>query len=96
MLAHKVRHLGDLHRHLGRLDSAENSNVEALALYRGLDDPRKLDFANALIRHASLEEVNQHPREALELWRAAGDLYDAIELAAGVDECTIQIDRLSK
>lgn len=95
-LAHKVRHLGDLHCRQRRLDQAETCYVEALQLYRDHEDPPKLDFANALTRYANLKEVRQLPQVALQLWTDARDLFEAIGLVAGVEECSRHISRLLK
>ena len=95
-LAHKVRHLGDLHFHQRRLDEAETCYLEVLQLYRDHDDPPKLDFANALTRYAKFKEIRQLPQQALQLWSDAREIFDAIDLAAGVEECSRHISRLSK
>ena len=92
-LAHKVRHLGDLHRRCGRLGEAEDCYSEALALYRAHDGPGSIDFANATSRMADLKE---HGGEsALELWRESRDLFAAVELEAGVEEAERHIQRLT-
>lgn len=94
-LAHKVRHLGDLHRHCGRLDDAESCYAEALSLHREHDSPGSLDFANASSRMADLKEHRGERTEALGLWRETRDLYDAVGLARGVEDAEQRIDRLS-
>jgi len=94
--AQKVRHLGDLHWRQKRLAEAETCYVEALRLYSDHEDPPKLDFANALTRYAKLKEVRQLPQDALQLWTDARDLFGAIELEAGVEECSRHIARLSE
>ena len=93
-LAHKVRHLGDLHRHCGRLALAESCYAEALALYREHDAPGSLDFANAVSRMADLKERQGRRKEALHLWRETRELYDAVDLAPGVKMAERHIDRL--
>lgn len=93
-LAHAVRHLGDLHRKAGRLAAAEACYAEALALYGGPDDPPALDYANALRPMAILNETLGRVDEARTLWRRARDLYGAIPVEAGVDECTEHLSRL--
>lgn len=94
-LAHKVRHLGDLHRHCGRLEDAESCYTEALALYRAHDAPGSLDFANAASRMADLKERQGDRQEAIALWRETRDLYAAVDLAAGVTEAEEHIARLT-
>ncbi|MEM7363777.1 MAG: tetratricopeptide repeat protein [Pseudomonadota bacterium] len=98
MLAHKVRHLGDLCRHLGRVDEAQRHYTEALDLYRNVDtsEPREiLDYANLLIRVAELVEALEKPVAALRYWREAKDKYAGIGLAEGVEHCEAEISRLS-
>lgn len=94
-LAHKVRHLGDLHRHCGRLDEAEACLAEALGLYREHDSPGSLDYANAASRMADLRERQGKRIEALQLWRETRDLYAAVDLAAGVEQAEKHIERLT-
>jgi len=48
VLAHTIRHLGDVYREQGYLDSAEPCYHEALGLYRSHEDGSSLDFANAV------------------------------------------------
>ncbi len=94
-LAHKVRHLGDLHRHCRRLEDAESCYAEALAIYREHDAPGSLDFANAASRMADLKEQRGERIEALDLWRETRDLYSAVELSQGVEEADRHIKRLT-
>ncbi len=94
-LAHKVRHLGDLHRHCGRLEVAESCYAEALALYREHDSPGSLDFANAASRMADLKERRGERVEALKLWQETRDLYASVDMAPGVREAQVHIDRLT-
>ena len=94
-LAHAVRHLGDLHRKAGRLAGAEACYAEALVLYGGQDDPPALDYANALRPMAILKESLGRAGEARILWRRARDLYGAVPVKEGVDECTEHLARLA-
>lgn len=48
MLAHTVRHLGDVYAEQGRPDLAEPCYHEALALYRDHDNESSPDLANAV------------------------------------------------
>ncbi len=93
-LAHKVRHLGDLHRHCGRLDEARECYDEAVALYRAHDKPGSLDFANAIRRLAILRELLGDKDSALALWKETRELYLAADIASGVDESEQNIARL--
>ena len=94
-LAHKVRHLGDLHRHQGRLDDAKDCYDEALALYRNHEDPPDLDFANAVSRMAALKEDTQSTQEAIRLWHEAHDLFKAANVPSGVTMCSKHISELT-
>jgi len=95
-LAHKVRHLGDLHRHCGRLEQAESCYAEAVAIYREHDGPGSLDFANAVSRMADFKEQQGEDVEALGLWRETRDLYAAVDLPQGVEEAERHIEKLTK
>ena len=94
-LAHKVRHLGDLHRHCGRLGDAESCYYEALALYREHDGPGSLGFANAVSRMADVKERRGDSVQALELWQETRDLYAAVDMVPGVEEAEGHIERLT-
>lgn len=94
-LAHKVRHLGDLHRHCGRLGDAEACYSEALTLYRAHDGEGSLDFANAVRRMAKLKELQGDPTQALALWHETRDSYAAVGMTPGVEEAGNCIERLT-
>ncbi len=94
-LAHKVRHLGDLHRRCGRPDEAEACYSEALDLYREHDAPGSLDFANAVSRMADLKERSGASTEALALWQETRDLYAAVDLEQGVELAERHLKRLT-
>jgi tetratricopeptide (TPR) repeat protein len=81
LLAHTVRHLGDLHRAAGRVADAERCYHEALSLYRASPAPPPLDLANALRPLALLKEGEGDVETARQLWSEAHVLY----VAAGVD-----------
>ncbi len=91
-LAETVRHLGDAHAEAGHVDAAESCYDEALRLYRGHEHAPPLDLANAIRGHAILREGVGDRERARELWREAGDLYDAAGVPDGVQECA---DRLA-
>ena len=91
-LAHKVRHLGDLFYGQKRIADAETCYNESLALYRAHGKRETaLDFANALIRLAQIQED-----KALDLWRAARTMYAQVHLDAGIDMTQSHIDALSR
>ena len=94
-LAHAVRHLGDVHRHAGRLVEAEACYDEALSLYgRHAAGAAALDHANALRPMAILKENLGHVEEARVLWGRARELYGAAGVEAGVAECADHLARL--
>ena len=94
LLAHTVRHLGDLHRGAGRLAEAERCYVEALSLYRTVDSPPPLDFANALRSVALLKERQGDRIAARQLWLEAQALYQAAAVQRGADECARHVAEL--
>lgn len=94
-LAHKVRHLGDLHNKCGRVQEAESCYAEAIELYRQHASPGSLDFANAMNRMADLKERLGETTISLELWRETRNLFAAVDLAEGVIEAQQHIDRLT-
>jgi tetratricopeptide (TPR) repeat protein len=95
-LAHTVRHLGDVHRAGGRPALAEPCYHEALALYRGSQETRPLDLANAIRSLAVLKEEAGERVEAGLLWEEAHDLYTALGVTAGVAESAARRSRLER
>ena len=94
LLAHAVRHLGDLHRDADRLAEAGQCYSEAIALYRSADSPPTLDFANALRPAALLKERQGDNAGARQLWSEARMFYQAAGVQPGVDECTRHLEHL--
>lgn len=88
--AHTIRHLGDVHAELRNWPAAEDCFAEALSLYRGHPSPGALDLANAIRAHASLKSATGRHEEARPLWVEAGELYESLGIAAGVEECRRQ------
>lgn len=86
LLAHTVRHLGDLHREAGRLADAERCYLEALALYRAAPAPPALDFANALRPLALLKHAQGDVEAARQLSSEARRLYKTAGVAVGREE----------
>src|SRR2546423_11645944 len=83
LLAHRVRHLGDAYRRLGRAELAEPSYIEALSIYRQHEEARPLDVANALRGFAILKESAGARDEARRLWQEGHDLYGQVDVPAG-------------
>ena len=94
LLAHRVRHLGDAYRRLGRAELAEPSYIEALSIYRQHEEARPLDVANALRGFAILKESAGARDEARRLWQEAHDLYVQVDVPAGVAESASRIEGL--
>ncbi|HXA16981.1 MAG TPA: ankyrin repeat domain-containing protein [Thermoanaerobaculia bacterium] len=87
LLAHTLRHLGDLHHDDGRYDLAQHLSAEALALYRTSDAPA-LDLANAV---RSLAVI----KDSAELWEEAFHLYVATNVPPGVAESALRLAKLA-
>ena len=94
LLAHRVRHLGDAYRRLGRADLAEPSYIEALSIYRQHEEAKPLDVANALRGFAILKESAGACDEARRLWQEAHDLYVQVAVPAGVAESAARLEGL--
>ena len=84
-LAHRLRHVGDVHRDCERPDLAEPLYAEALAIYRSHPGAPPLDLANALRPMAILRERHG---DAAALWREVRDLYAQAGVEAGVAEAS--------
>lgn len=92
-LAHRLRHIGDIHMEDGQTDLAAPFYDEALALYRSRDDRRTLDLANTLRPLALLKEAQGEHEAARPFWAEARDLYEQAGVEAGVKECTRRLAR---
>jgi tetratricopeptide (TPR) repeat protein len=91
VLAHVVRHLGDVYQEQERPDLAEPCYHEALRLYRDHEQGTSLDLANAIRSLAVLRW-----EQTKELWKAARDIYANLSIEAGVKEGTDRLEALSK
>jgi len=96
LLAHTIRHLGDIHRHEGHVDLAEPCYLEALTLYRSDEQTPPLDLANAIRPLAMIKENSADLEEARRLWEEARSLYAAVNIEAGVAECSARLARLAR
>src|SRR5262249_24385250 len=85
-LAHTIRHVGDILRHLERFAPADTSYAEALSIYRAHRETPPLDLANMLRGLALLKEALGENAEARALWAEAGSLYATANVEAGVVE----------
>jgi len=90
LLAHTVRHLGDVYLEQGRPDLAEPCYHEALGIYRTHADESSLDMANAVRSLAVLRW-----EQAKTLWEEVRTLYTGLSIEAGIKESTARVAALS-
>lgn len=90
LLAHTVRHLGDVYLEQGRPDLAEPCYDEALSLYRTHADESSLDYANALRSLAVLRW-----EQAKMLWEEVRTLYTGLNIEPGIQESGARVEALS-
>ena len=95
LLAHAIRHLGDIHHDRGRNELAAHHYDEALALYREHPEAKPLDLANAIRSQAVLKEETGQIEDAIALWSEAGKLYEMVNVDAGVNESARRVARLT-
>ena len=95
LLAHTIRHLGQLHHDAARVEDAERCYSEALQLYRSQESAPPLDVANAVRPLAILKDDAGETEAARRLWQEARALYEACGVQAGVDECSERLARLN-
>jgi tetratricopeptide (TPR) repeat protein len=86
VLAHRLRHIGDIQQDAGRDAEAAPYYDEALALYRSRPDPPVLDLANMLRPLAMLKEKTGDRAGAKALWAEAATLYEAAGVEIGAKE----------
>jgi len=93
VLAHTIRHLGDVYHEQGCPDLAEPCYHEALGLYRSHADGSSLDFANCIRSLAVLRW-----EQAKALWEEARDFYtnlSNLSIDAGIKESAARVAALS-
>jgi len=95
-LAHTVRHIGDIHQDAKRADAAEACYHEALALYGAHPEAPVLDLANAVRPLALLKDDAGEFDEADRLWEQAKNLYEAVNVQAGVAGCAARLALLAR
>jgi tetratricopeptide (TPR) repeat protein len=94
VLAHTIRHLGDIQRHLGQYRQAQASYEKALGIYQSEPEADPLDVANALRPFAILKEATGDLDGARNFWTEARGLYESLGIAAGVIECSDHLAKL--
>jgi len=90
VLAHTIRHLGDVYLEQGRPDLAEPCYHEALGLYRRHEADSSLDLANAVRSLAVLRW-----EQARALWEEVRDLYTSLSIETSIQESTARVTALS-
>jgi len=94
--AHIARHLGDIYRESGLAQQAEPLLAEAISLYRQNFDTKVLDLANAIRPLALLKTAQGDANSARQLWQEAQILYSAVNVEAGVSECSEHLAKLTR
>jgi tetratricopeptide (TPR) repeat protein len=94
-LAHRLRHIGDIHQDAGRDAEAAPYYDEALALYRSRPDAPVLDLANMLRPLAMLKEKAGARAEAAALWAEAAALYAEAGVEIGARESARRLAALA-
>jgi tetratricopeptide (TPR) repeat protein len=97
MLAHKIRHLGDLYLRLKQVDRTIDCYEESLQLYQSIDardSETILDFANLLVRYATIKKNLQKLQEAIDYFTQAEAMYIELNIEDGSNLCKVQINAL--
>jgi tetratricopeptide (TPR) repeat protein len=95
VLAHRLRHIGDILQDAGRDTEAAPYYDEALALYRSRPDAPILDLANMLRPLAMLKEKAGDRAGAKALWAEAATLYEAAGIEIGAKESARRLAALA-
>lgn len=96
LLAHAIRHAGDVLRELGRVAEADAHCNEALAIYRSTPGAPPLDLANAIRSLALVEERLGATGEASRLWDEARQIYASLGVQAGVAESEARLAAIAR
>jgi hypothetical protein len=88
--------VGDIHREAGHPELGESCYQEALALYGRHKETPPLELANAIRGLAILKCDAGEADVARALWEEARDLYEAVNVAAGVAESNSRLAQLTR
>jgi tetratricopeptide (TPR) repeat protein len=94
VLAHTIRHLGEVLFEVDRLAEADDCLTEAVDLYRRHGASGDLSVANAVRPLAILREAQGRLNEAVALWTEARAGYATADIDAGVQEADDRLSRL--
>src|SRR5262249_5595329 len=95
-LAHAVRHLGDAYYYAGERSLAGPCYLEALSIYRGHENSRPLDLANAVRSLAVLRDEAGAEQESQALWQESHDLYSSLNVPTGIAESAARLALLAR
>ncbi|MDX2063882.1 MAG: tetratricopeptide repeat protein [Bacteroidia bacterium] len=87
LMAHGLRHLGDLYCELHDYALAETHLKEALNAYQKAPNPTPLDLANTHLALGTVYQLMGSPDNARHHLREAQHRYQALQLSAGVADC---------
>ena len=93
-IAHALRHLADVEREQGQVDSAVCSATEAVELIRKIPDVPLPSLANTLRVWALVLELKSNFSGAKAAWQDACCAYERAEIEAGVAECKARLNAL--
>ena len=93
-IAHSTRHLADLQFQLGQYQESESTYQQALTIYRKNANTNKGDLANALRGYGLVLEKLGKVKKAILVWKEVKQLYEAVDLEAGVEEAAAKLEFL--
>lgn len=96
LLAHTVRHLGDLHYDNGQMPEAEVCFQQSLILYHNHERIPTLNFANAIRSLAVLKDNHGNISESVVLWREAHGMYKSFNIQTGVAESAAHLAMIAQ
>ena len=91
LLAHSLRHLGDVYFKLDKLEEAESVLQETIEIYRNESSAPGIELANALRVEALLQERLKKIPTALDTWSEVASIYKQANITEGVEEANQHI-----